>query len=151
MLTQIEADKLISMKKIFENKNQIILNESFDKCFHLISENKQEHFLLDVKQGRIDLKKIRYQNRFGEVIPLIRFESKGIHENPDGTIIKGPHIHIYREGYGDKFAIQSDFNNSDDVLKSITQFCKFCNIEKKIFTYQSINTPLQNKEDKNGN
>jgi len=151
MLTQMEANELISMKKKFENKKQTVLNESFEECFNLISENKQEHFVLDMKQGKIDLKKIKYQNRFDEVIPLVRFESKGIHENPDGTIIKGPHIHIYKEGYGDKFAVPSPFNNPEDVLESIKQFCKYCNIEETNFTYQSINIFPKNKDNKNEN
>jgi len=151
MLTTREAEQLIAMKKIFlRATNPIVLNESFEERFALISENKQEHFLLDVKQGRIDLSKLRYQNRYEETIPLVRFESKGVHENPDGEIIKGAHIHIYKEGYGDKFAFPAkEFEDSEDVLKTINKFCEFCNIEKRRFAYQSINTFANNRRNEN--
>jgi len=141
MLTQQEAEKLIAIKKLFVSNGTIILNESFNQTIPLISENKQEHFLLDLKQGRIDLNKLRYQNRYDEVIQLVRFESKGVHENPDGEIIKGAHIHIYKEGYGDKFAISAkEFESPEDVLKTLVKFCEFCNIEGKKFAYQSLKT-----------
>jgi len=139
MLTQQEAEKLIAMKKLFLGNGTITLNESFNQTIPLISENKQEHFLLDLRQGRIDLKKLIYQNRYDEVIQLVRFESKGVHENPDGEIIRGAHIHIYKEGYGDKFAFPvKDFEDVEDVLKALTKFCEFCNIENKNFAYQSL-------------
>ena len=142
MLTQREAEILIAMKKMFvATQNPVVLNESFDEKFVLISENKQEHFILDVKQGRIDLSKLRYQNRYEETIPLVRFDSTGIHENPDGTKINGAHIHIYREGYADKFAVQaSDFLDSRNLLDVLKKFCDYCNIEQKRFAYQSINS-----------
>jgi len=80
-----------------------------------------------------------YQNRYDEFIQLVRFESKGVHENPDGEIIRGAHIHIYKEGYGDKFAFPvKDFEDVEDVLKALTKFCEFCNIENKNFAYQSL-------------
>ena len=139
MLTQQEAEKLIAMKKLFLGNGTITLNESFNQTIPLISENKQEHFLLDLRQGRIDLKKLICQNRYDEVIQLVRFESKGVHENPDGEIIRGAHIHIYKEGYGDKFAFPvKDFEDVEDVLKALTKFCEFCNIENKNFAYQSL-------------
>jgi hypothetical protein len=139
MLTQQEAEKLIAMKKVFSDDGAIILNDSFNQTIPLISENRQEHFLLDLKQGRIDLKKLKYQNRYDEIIQLVRFESKGVHENPDGEIIKGAHIHIYKEGYGDKFAFPAkDFENSNEVLETLTKFCEFCNIDSKRFVFQSL-------------
>lgn len=143
MLTQKEASQLIAMKKLFLVDGSIVLNESFNNHFDLISENKEEHFILDLRQGRIELKKIRYQNRYDETIPLVRFESIGIHENPDGEIIKGAHLHIFREGYADKFAIPApeNFMELDDILHTLKRFCEYCNIEGKHFEYQSINMP----------
>lgn len=150
MLTQREAEELIAMKKIINQNNQVVLIESFDQTVPLISENKQEHFLLDLKQGRIDLKRIRYQTRYNEIICLVRFDSTGVHENPDGTKVIGPHVHVYREGYGDKFAVAAnDFSSPFDVLKSLTDFCKFCNIDNTKFALQlGVNSWKENNDEK---
>jgi len=60
------------------------------------------------------------------------------HVNPDGEEFSGSHIHIYREGYGDKFAydISSEkfldkFTNSEDLTDALYDFMKFCNITKQ--------------------
>ena len=54
-----------------------------------------------------------------------------MHKNPDGKIIKGAHIHIYKEGYGDKFAYPiTDFgiNRTNYTIKKMfTILLKFCN------------------------
>jgi len=69
----------------------------------LISTDKRENFLLDISRGRIDFQKVTYQNRCRQVIVLVRLDIKGpAHPNPDGTEIPTPHLHLYREGYGDK-------------------------------------------------
>ena len=63
---------------------------------------------------------------------LLRFDALGRHTNPDGKSFDGPHVHIYKDGYDDKFAfsvseIGIDENNlqTDAVL---IQFLTYCNI-----------------------
>ncbi len=140
MLTQKEAEFLIAMRKKFLNRDRIILNEPFDFSVELVSEDREERFKLDLRQGNLQLKKIRYQNRYDETIPLVRFESRGIHKNPPelgGDIIRGPHLHIYKEKYADKVAIPApEFDNPEDVLSSLKKFCEVCNIEEIEFVPQ---------------
>jgi len=54
-----------------------------------------------------------------------------LHRNPDGTLLPGRHLHVYREGYGDKFAIippANAFPNLEDIWSSLDDFMKYCNI-----------------------
>ncbi|ACF15088.1 conserved hypothetical protein [Chloroherpeton thalassium ATCC 35110] len=107
MLTQIEADRLIEIEKIRVD----------DKCYSypalggklsipLISTDGKENFFLDIHKARINLLRGTYQTRARQVIPLIRLDFGGApHTNPDGEDIPCPHLHIYREGFGDKWAI----------------------------------------------
>ena len=77
----------------------------------LISANRRENFLLDVTRGRINLKKATYQNGVRVVVILARLDIDGPpHENPDGQEILCPHLHTYREGFGDKWAVQAPSN-----------------------------------------
>jgi hypothetical protein len=72
----------------------------------LTASDRRENFLLDIRKGRIDLSKGSYQNRSRQVIVLVRLDFGGsIHRNPDNTEVACPHLHVYREGYGDKWAM----------------------------------------------
>ena len=96
-----------------------------------------ETFLLDINRaGSIRISRCTFQERYNVTIPLVRLdldESKP-HQNPDGQVIKGPHIHIYKKGYGDRWAyLISDinpcpFSNTSDLLTSFIEFCSYCNI-----------------------
>ena len=97
-----------------------------------------ETFLLDInRSGRISISRCTFQERYGVVDILVRLDLDKYKQpqNPDGTIFMGPHIHIYREGYGDRWAcLLSDFeayrfSSSDDLLTSFTEFCDYCNIK----------------------
>ena len=57
----------------------------------------------------------------------------GGHRNPDDTEIRGPHLHVYREGYGDKWAysLPKNFTNSEDVFITLDEFMNYANIITK--------------------
>jgi hypothetical protein len=148
MLTQKDAELLIAMKKKFFNRDKLILNEPFDFSVELISQDKEERFKLDLRQGSLQLKKLRYQNRYDETITLVRFESRGTHENPPefgGNIVRGPHLHVYKEKYGDKVAVPApEFDNPEDILSSLKKFCEICNIEEIKFIPQKSLMSFEN-------
>ena len=53
------------------------------------------------------------------------------HRNPDDIEVPGTHIHIYREGWGDKWAqpLPADkFPPPHDLMTLIYSFCSFCSI-----------------------
>ena len=53
-----------------------------------------------------------------------------LHRNPDGEEIPCPHLHIYREGYGDKWAVPiptQDSPNIHDHWQTLQDFMRYCN------------------------
>lgn len=132
-LSQSEADALIAMEKIRVDE------QSFDYpsfggrvSVPLISRDKREKFVLDISKGRIALLKGTYQNRARQVVILVRLDFGGQpHRNPDGEEMSSPHLHIFKEGYGDKWAIplpEDKFPNTSDMWQLLEEFMRFCKV-----------------------
>ena len=81
---------------------------------------------------QIKLTKATYQNRARITIILMRLDLDGPpHRNPDGAEIPCPRVHLYREGYGDKWAIPAPlatYTNTLDLFSTIEAFMQQCNI-----------------------
>jgi len=134
VLTQAEADAMLACPKervdeeihVFPSAGQRLEIELFS------NEYRGENFTLDLARGRIKLTKAKYQNRVRSVIILARLDIDGPpHTNPDGEEIECPHLHVYREGFGTKYAIkvpELSFANTQDVWQTLRDFMKFCNI-----------------------
>lgn len=132
-LTQVEADALIAMEKhrVTNDRHGFPMGgESL--TVPLQSPNRREHFLLDLSRGRLDLLKVKMQNRGRQVVVLVRLDLGGApHRNPDDTEVPAPHLHIYREGYGDKWAmpVPADcFRDTGDLWATLEDFLRYCNI-----------------------
>src|SRR5689334_15268356 len=108
-LTQDEADKLMAMEKRADDEKEWLFPAPGDGvAIPLISLDKRESFMLDVTRAQIKLTKATYQNRARATIILMRLDLDGPpHRNPDGEEIPCPHLHVYREGYGEKWAISA--------------------------------------------
>lgn len=144
-LTQAESDALIAMEKhrVNEDRSDFPMGGQ-SLALPLQSPDKREHFLLDLSRGRIDLLKVKMQNRGRQVVVLVRLDLGGApHRNPDGEEIPAPHLHVYREGYGDKWAIPvpaDRFTTTGDLWTTLEEFMRFCNItqppriERGLFT-----------------
>ena len=132
-LAQAEADALISMEKHRVNEELSDFPADGEAVvLPLQSADRREQFLLDLSRGRIGLRKVKMQNRGRQVIVLVRLDLGGApHRNPDGEEIPVPHLHVYREGYGDKWAVPVPadcFGNLDDVWQTLSDFMGYCNI-----------------------
>ncbi len=132
-LTQDEADSLIAMPKFRTNDDVMYYpDQGSSLTIPLISADKKENFLLDIKRGRIDLQKATYQNRARQTVILVRLDLSGApHRNPDGEEVACPHLHVYRERYGDKWAgpVPGDsFVNTGDLWQALVDFMRYCNI-----------------------
>jgi hypothetical protein len=126
-LTQPEADALIAMEKHRANEEGSRFPMAGESLSLLLrSFDRRENFFLDVSRGRIDLLKVKMQNRARQVVVLVRLDLGGApHRNPDGVELAAPHLHLYREGFGDKWAcpVPADrFPNTDDVLATFNDF-----------------------------
>jgi len=134
-LTQAEADALITMEKhrVNDDRSDFPM-EGQSLVLPLQSANRREQFLLDLSRGRIDLLKVKMQNRGRQVVVLVRLDLGGApHRNPDGEEIPVPHLHVYREGFGDKWAVAlpSDrFTATSDVWKTLEEFLRYCNVTR---------------------
>lgn len=132
MLTQTEADILIAMRKSFVKPVTVSLPPGSDQTHELVGENSREQFLLDLWRGTIRLSKLKFQNRGRKVIVLARLDINGSpHTNPDGIKIDGAHLHVYREGYEDRWAYpinSNEFKNPNSIQQSFEDFCRYCNI-----------------------
>jgi hypothetical protein len=146
MLTQSEADALITLPKI---KNS---NNCYDFPFPgdflkipIISQDEQENFLIDISRGRILLTQCTYQERYQTVIILIRLDVDGPpHSNPEvvyvplpyltpynGQTIDCPHLHLYVEGFMTKWAIPApndEFPDTTNLYKTLQDFFQYCNV-----------------------
>jgi Family of unknown function (DUF6978) len=132
-LTQDEADKLMAMEKRYADDEERFFpvpGESI--AIPLTSLDKRENFMLDVTRAQIKLTKATYQNRARAAIILLRLDIDGApHRNPDGEEIPCPHLHTYREGYGDKWAIPAPldrYTNTLDLFSTFEAFMLHCNI-----------------------
>jgi len=144
-LTQSEADALIAMEKHRANEERSDFPMGGQSVvIPLQSPDRREQFLLDLSRARIDLLKVKMQNRGRQVVVLVRLDLGGApHRNPDDEEIATPHLHVYREGYGDKWAIPvpaDRFRDPADIWATLEDFLRFCNvtqhphIERGLFT-----------------
>lgn len=132
-LTQDEADALVAMEKHrvdegwhdFPTGGQSLI-------LPLQSPNRREQFLLDISRGRIDLRRGKYQNRARQVVVLVRLDFGGPpHRNPDDEEVSCPHLHVYREGFGHKWAVPvppDRFPRTHELWGTLEDFMRFCNI-----------------------
>lgn len=133
VLAQAEADALIAMHKRQadeEWRDYPVLGGAVS--VPLVSLDRREAFLLDVHRGHIDLVKGTYQTRARRVIVLARLDfGAQPHRNPDGEEIACPHLHVYREGHADKWAIplaEGVFRDPDDRWALFEDFVRYCGI-----------------------
>ena len=131
-LTQEEFDYIIGLDKYFTEEDGIKLAGNWSRDIH--APETKDTFILDYYRGKIELKKFTYKKRYKKTIVLLRFDASGRHTNPDGERFEGAHVHLYKEGYDDKFAypiskIGIDSNNlkSDEVLKRLLAYCHIGN------------------------
>ncbi len=98
----------------------------------LTSIDKTEDFQLDIRRSRLDLSQITYQARGRQIVVLLRLDINGPpHRNPDDEIVPCPHLHIYQEGYGDKWAYplaQDKFADTTNLYQTLMDFLTECNV-----------------------
>jgi hypothetical protein len=126
-LTQKEADRLLKIEKCcidptpyqFPIKGQTLR-------IPLRSKLGNEEFSLDLYRGMIAMGKHMFQTRARKTVILARLDLGGPpHRNPDGEEIDCPHLHLYREGYDDKWAypLPPVFRNPTELVLRFKNSC----------------------------
>lgn len=134
MLTQQRADELMGMEKYCVGATSIQFPASGTTAqIDVKSTDERESFLIDVnRKGRIRLSKCTYQERYAVVEILLRLDVGGPpHENPDGIVISCPHLHVYKEGFGTKwaYALPAGFTDTTDLVRTLIEFLTHCNVK----------------------
>ncbi|WP_186393199.1 MULTISPECIES: hypothetical protein [unclassified Pannonibacter] len=131
-LTQDEADELLNMHKRTEVGSTYRFPAKGERLsIPLHSLDEREAFHVDVNRRSIALYKCTFNGRARGNIMLARLDLNGApHRNPDGQEIGCPHLHLYREGYGDKWAFPipsesfSDLSDLAEVLRDFMVYFK---------------------------
>jgi len=134
VLTQAKVDELLALVKLLENATPVRFPLPGETAqIPVKSEDGRESFLIDVnRKGKIKVSKCTYQERYQVIEILLRLDIDGpTHENPDGTEIPTPHLHIYKEGFADKWAYPLPagvFTDTTDLVKTFLEFLKHCKV-----------------------
>ena len=142
MLSQQQADELISIEKVMEvNTFEFpIPGETLTMLAQTV--DGRERFQLDIERGRRNYSKWKMQLRYRHIDILVRLDIGGAaHPNPrkapsrslaryEGMRILTPHLQRYVEGFGDAWAIPMppEFTDPDDPLVTWVQFMLYCNV-----------------------
>lgn len=146
-LSQNDADQLFLLEKVLKEENPLYdFPVGGDKVsVPLVSADKKEDFIFDVTSSSISISKYTFQNRARKIEILRRLDLEGApHCNPPvekapldflekyiGEEIPCPHIHIYVEGFGTRWAIPVEDvlslpnAGNDDIAES---FLRYCNV-----------------------
>ena len=148
-LTQDEAESLFKMKKTQVRELSLTFPEDGSKIeIELCSEDRRYNFQADINRHGHRLRKLIYQNRTGKVFVLRRLDFIGSpHSNPSNepydehlkkymnNDIPCPHVHLYIEGYNDKWAVpladilDLKIEDTDDAYNIMENFFRYCNID----------------------
>ena len=134
LLTQEEATDLLELLKKCVSSSISLPKQGGREDISVVStERESEKFIISVNRRNKRVNKVSYVARYkkGDVV-LLRLDV-GVtspHVNPEllgGEILTGPHLHIYREGFEERYAIPFDIKN-DDLITNFLAFLKRFNV-----------------------
>jgi len=138
-LPQSDADTLMRMEKIRANDDVTAFPDLGGRIeLPLVSRDRRESFSLDINRKRIALT-TGYQTRGRQTVVLARLDFAAPHRNPDGTEVGVPHLHLYREGFGDRWAypvpagVLSAPDNVQQVLQDFMTYCQIVEVPNITF------------------
>jgi hypothetical protein len=125
MLEQWEADALLAVEKVYSATTVVDLTLGADADYRVEAFDESSSFILDVRRATRNPTKATYQLRYRRDIVLARLCTSVRHTNPDAAVVEPPHLHLYRQGDADKWAVPLEQGSLDDLLR---QFCKQVNL-----------------------
>jgi hypothetical protein len=142
-ITRMEYEYLMSLEKTFDDLHSPVQlgPAPLQWTRQLNAVDNREVFFLDYYRGGFELSHYTINKRYRQTIILLRFDSAGRHTNPGGERIEGAHVHLYREGYNDKFAFpvaEVGVSLSDSIEQVFVKIMYFCNIRR----YPQIEIPM---------
>lgn len=111
----------------------------------LTSVDQRQTFAVDVNRRSIAISKCTFNGRTRGSIVLARLDLGGApHRNPDGEELPCPHLHLYREGYGDKWAFPvppEAFSDLDSLRTTCDEFLAYFNVIQPPTISRDLITP----------
>lgn len=140
-LSQFEADYLIKLLKRCVDFAMFLPLQGESEEYKVTDvASNSEDFIVLIRRNKFNNKcsfVLRYK-KANKILLRLDVGCTSKHTNPDNTIIEGPHIHRYREGFDEKFALAIDFN-SESLEDDLRYFLNESNIEEP----QKIGTQLK--------
>ena len=138
IIPQGEADHLLKIEKFSATGKNCDLPDTGGSIeYKFVCNDKEEEFVLNYTRSSIKLSKITHHLRMRKTIGLLRLDLDGPpHRNPDGKEIGPNHLHIYKEGYGLKYAMEIPrdipdyFTNIENSYQTLLDFLTYCNVEE---------------------
>lgn len=93
------------------------------------------NFIVDVICAR-DKNCLRGSNQLridSTVLLRLDYNVDDPHRNPDGSMLKGSHLHMYVEGFRERWAKElpaTVFSDFTDKQRTLCEFLKYCNVEE---------------------
>lgn len=142
-ITQAEYDFLMGQEKMFDDTTSPIqLGPAPIQWSRQINLSViKEIFMLDFYRGSFELLKYTLNKRYRQTTIMLRYDNGGRHTNPDGVTFDGRHVHLYREGYNDKFAFpvsEIGVTNTDSMDIVFNKIMHFCNVK----SFPTIEVPM---------
>lgn len=132
-MIQDEADRLIAVPKMLDKPQDLCVPQpGVGVSVDAHSTDRRHSFVFNVYRGRLNLGKCTYNNRIRRGYTLVRvcLSNRG-HKNPDGQVIREPHIHLYKEGYEDRWAYPLPpeiAEGSCDLVETLGLFMEYCGV-----------------------
>ncbi len=142
VLAQAEADTLRRIEKFLTNPHNITLlsphRNSIHQMHYFHNGFRKDDMKLSTFHSEKNTRKVSYRILYNGNIVLIRIDTQDAtpHINPDGQLVippYQPHVHIYQEGYSDKFAypLPEEFQNTDNIIELFMEFLSYSNVINK--------------------
>lgn len=131
LLSQAEADILLYIEKLFVDRAIKFPDVGSQVRHEIKSNNGKEKFVLAIVHNTKRPLKCNYTTLYNGSTVLLRVDTEqAIHTNPDGTDVPAPHIHIYREGYEDRYAypLPESFSDHTDLVRISYDLLRYSNV-----------------------
>ena len=121
MLSQAKADELIALAKEAAAREVFTwLHDTAQDQLVVAVTDSDLQFLLTLKRNPFEVKAhLRTKDRH---IALARIDNAVQHVNPDGEVLRGPHIHWYREGQHLAWAELIDWYDLSRPMDTLMRF-----------------------------
>jgi hypothetical protein len=121
MLTQAKADELLAkVKEAATNEVFTWMADTLQEELFIAIADRGLQFILSLKRNPFEIQaQLRTKDRH---LPLARIDNAIQHINPDGEVVRGPHLHWYREGHGVAWAELVDWYRLDRPTETLSRF-----------------------------